>query len=81
MKLGVAIVVLFVGFDGDEEAGRMGGDIIVGEVAGRSISSSSDGGLECAMCSSGLASVCGIGSVDRMDRGRARFGATRCDEI
>ena len=68
MKVGVAIVLLFVGFDRDEEAGR-------------SVSSFSNGGLECATCPFGLASVCGIGSVDRMDRGRARFGATRCNKI
>jgi hypothetical protein len=29
MKLGVAVIVLLVGFDGDEEAGRLGGDTTI----------------------------------------------------
>jgi hypothetical protein len=65
MKLGVAIVVLFVGFDGDEEAGRMGGDIIVdGLLDEEPLPWSAEGKVELSPGGS-----------------RVRFGATRCDEI
>jgi hypothetical protein len=110
MKLGAAIVVLLVGFDGDEDDARLGGEakewwfpvtislssstdgkaelsagersrspvgrVGLVEPATTSVSAPNEVGCKRVICPSGISS-CGIGIVDRIDCGRARFGATR----
>jgi hypothetical protein len=76
IKLGDGVVVLFVGFDGDGEAGKNGGDIIIEGLSDTILLSFDAEGK--AELSAGERSRSSVGS-DRSDKSAGRSDSVRSE--